>query len=263
LPQEARVKQVAEPTQVHVSAGGDRITVVRIDRPPHNFLDTNLLAALADALDAVDADDSARVTVLCAGGKTFCGGANLSGTDGKADPAAFYGQALRLFRRVKPVVAAVGGAAVGGGLGLALAADFRIAAPEARFSANFARLGIHQGFGISVTLPELVGQQMALEMLLTGRRLTGEEARDVGLCDRLVSLEELEATALGFAAEIAASAPLAVESIRATMRGGLAERVAAAIEHESAEQAKLTVTSDFKEGVEAMTERRTPNFERR
>jgi enoyl-CoA hydratase/carnithine racemase len=146
---------------------------------------------------------------------------------------------------------------------VALFPDFRVAAPEARFAANFARLGFHQGFGLSATLPGLVGQQMALDMLYTGRRVTGEEAFATGMADRLVPLENLREEAHAFALEIARSAPLAVESIRATMRGDLAERVKAATDHELEEQDRLRKTDDFKEGIKATAERRLPDFKGR
>ena len=145
-------------------------------------------------------------------------------------------------------------------VGLALTADFRLAAPEARFSANFARLGFHQGFGLSVTLPRLVGEQAAAELLFTGRRVRGDEAVRIGLADRLVPLDDLRTAALGLAREIAISAPLAVRSIRATLRGDLADRFEAATGHEAAEQARLRATHDFAEGTRAMGERRPPDF---
>jgi enoyl-CoA hydratase/carnithine racemase len=138
--------------------------------------------------------------------------------------------------------------------------DFRIAAPEARFSANFARLGFHHGFALTVTLPALVGQQRALELLYTGRRIGGEEATRIGLADRLVPLADVRTTAHELALEIATSAPLAVTAIRETMRGDLAERVKRATDREQAEQDRLRATSDWAEGVRAMSERRPPNF---
>jgi enoyl-CoA hydratase/carnithine racemase len=168
-----------------------------------------------------------------------------------------------MFAAEKPVVAAVQGAAVGGGLGLALSADLRVASPEARFSANFARLGFHQGFGLSVTLPELIGKSAAMELLYTGRRVKGEDALALGLCDRLVPLAELRDAAFALAREIAKSAPLAVRSIRRTLRGDLAERIRAATTHEQAEQERLRKTEDFREGVRAMAERRDPDFQER
>ena len=164
--------------------------------------------------------------MLCSEGRHFCAGANLGSPGSPADePRSLYRQALRLFASATPVVAAVQGAAVGGGLGLALSADFRVASPASRFSANFARLGFHHGFALSVTLPALAGQQTALDLLLTGRRVPGEEALSLGLCDRLVEDGEVRAGARALAAELALSAPLAVRSIRATLRAGLVERV--------------------------------------
>ncbi|MCP4037945.1 MAG: enoyl-CoA hydratase/isomerase family protein, partial [bacterium] len=162
-----------------------------------------------------------------------------------------------------PTVAAIQGAAIGGGLGLALMPDFRIAAPEARFSANFARLGFHQGFGLSVTLPRLVGQQAAAEILYTGQRIKGEQAKELGLCDRLVPLEQLRDEAHALAREIAISAPLAVESIRETLRGDLPALIRQATDREKAEQERLQKTEDFAEGTRAMAKRRTPDFKRR
>ena len=128
------------------------------------------------------------------------------------------------------------------------------------FSANFARLGIHHGFGVTVTLPLVVGPQRALELLYTGVRLHGEEAHAIGLCDRLVSTDRLREEAVALADEIAASSPLAVRAIRQTMRGDLPDRIRDATTHEAAEQAKLFATSDFREGVRAAAERRPPRF---
>ena len=167
-----------------------------------------------------------------------------------------------MFTGSVPIVAVVQGAAIGAGLGLALAADFRVAGPDARFGATFARLGFHQGFGISATLPRVVGEQRALEMLYTGRRLKADEALAIGLCDRLVDAEfdGLRAAAHELAHDIAGSAPLAVRAIRRTMRGALAAEVQAATDREHAEQQVLRRTDDYREGVAATAERRTPNF---
>lgn len=238
----------------------DHVADVRLCRPPNNFFSLGMVAALADALEQLDADPACRAVVLWAEGKHFCAGADFSSSGPAYSTRDLYGAAVRLFRTRKPIVAAVQGAAIGGGLGLALAADFRVAAPEARFSANFARLGFHQGFGLSVTLPAVVGTQRAAELLYTGRRIDGHEARAIGLADRVVPLDGLLDEARTLAAEIAGSAPLAVESIRATLRGDLADRVASATEHEATEQERLRQTADFAEGTRAMAERRPPRF---
>jgi enoyl-CoA hydratase/carnithine racemase len=235
------------------------VGVVEINRPPNNFFDRALIAALADAFDGMVAA-GARSILLCAAGRNFCAGADFSRPANDGDASHLYREAVRLFRCPLPIVAAVNGAAVGGGLGLALAADFRVATPESRFSANFNRLGFHPGFGLSVTLPRLIGQQQAALLFYTGRRITGTDASAIGLIDVLAPSNGLGEAAAALAAEIAVSAPAAVQSTRATLRHGLADAVAAATVHELAEQTKHFATEDFREGVRAAAERRLPRF---
>lgn len=244
-----------------LDSGAAHVALLEISRPPYNHVSVDMLRTLADTLERLDADPGVRCTVLAAEGRVFCAGADFSG--GASDPGALYAQAMRLFRIAKPMVAAVHGAAVGAGLGLAVAADFRVTCAEARFSANFNRLGFHPGFGLSVTLPRLVGPQQASLLLYTGRRIGGEEALRIGLADQLVSEADVRASALALAAEIAQSAPLAVTSTRATLRQGLADEVARVNAHEREVQQQHYATADFREGVRAMAERRTPQFEGR
>ncbi len=255
---------------VHASMADGHVGIAEIRRPPDNFFDAVLIGALADALGWLEQQD-ARAVVLCSEGKHFCAGADFTGrsqharTIGAAGGAReLYDQAYRLFQAPVPVIAAVQGAAVGGGLGLACAADFRIASPQSRFSANFARIGLHQGFALSVTLPAIIGPQRAADLLCTGRRIGGEEAARIGLADRLAGdPEQLRTAAIDLASQIASAAPLAVRAIRATMRADLAGRARAAMEHELAEQSKLWPTTDFAEGVRAAAERRPARFEGR
>jgi len=233
-------------------------------RPPHNFVDAAAIEALAEAFEALDGDDDCRAIVLASEGKSFCAGADFSGADPsvRRDPSALYRYAMRLFRTRKPIVAAVHGAAVGAGVGLALVADFRVTCAEARFSVNFNRLGFHPGFGLSLTLPRLIGAQQAALLFYTGRRIGGEEATRIGLADQFVEAAQVHAAAAALAAEIAASAPLAVESTRASLRQGWADQIAAANQHELAEQVRQFQSADFREGVAAMAERRLPHFKR-
>ena len=250
----------------------DGVATVEIRRPPHNFFDYVLIQRLADAFEALDRDAACRAIVLAAQGKSFCAGANFSdGRDldadgqvkGKPNASAvghLYIEAVRLFRTQKPIVGAIHGAAIGGGLGLALVPDFRITCPEARFSANFTVLGFHPGFGLTVTLPELIGRSQAALMFYTSRRIKGDEAHAMGLADVLVPQDQVRPAAQALAREIATCAPLGVMATRATLRQGLAERVKAATDHELGEQNRLRQTQDFKEGVKAVAERRTPKF---
>lgn len=253
-------EQISE--QLAVERVGEHVALIEFSRPPNNFFSVGLVAEIAGILERMDAEASCRAIVLCSTGKHFCAGADFS-SDNPAGTSLYDG-AARFFELQTPLIAAVQGAAIGGGLGVALTADFRVASPETRFAANFARIGIHHGFGVTVTLPLVVGHQRALEMLYTGARLKGEEAHAIGLCDRLVPAERLRGAAVSLAEEVAVSAPLAVRSIKATMRGPeLAARARAAMAHEAAEQAKLFATDDFKEGVSAYAERRAPRFQAR
>ena len=241
------------------------VAVIEFDRPPHNFVSVELIRDIADALDAVDGARELRVSLLCSVGKNFSAGADLAsptgvGGQGMAGINPLYEQAVRIFSNKKPIVAAIQGAAVGAGLGLALAADFRVAAPEARFAANFVKLGFHPGFAITHTLPRVVGEQRAALMCLTGRRIKGEEAVAWGLADQLAPLDQVRSAAMALAREIAEAAPLAVAATRATLRGKLAEAVRRQTDHELHEQTWLRATSDFAEGVRSVNERRSGVF---
>ena len=242
----------------------NHVGIVEIKRPPNNHFDYQLITSIADSFDSLDQQRECRCIVLCSEGKHFCAGANF-GKDrdmhDKTDPySELYIQAVRLFRNKKPVVASVQGGAIGGGLGLSLVADFRVGCAESRFSANFSRLGFHQGFGTTVTLPRVVGNQNAAMMMLTGRRLKGEAALDIGLIDYLVPLSDVRSRAIELAEEISEAGPLAVPSIRSTIRSGLADQVEEIVVRELSEQIRLQSTNDFKEGISASLERRKPKF---
>ena len=259
-------------TDVGVEKHG-HVGLIEIRRPPLNFFDVSLINQIADALEEFDRNIEIRSSVLAAQGKAFCAGANFGDparqeqeARAQQDPAAklpinhLYVQAVRIFRNKKPIVAAVHGAAIGGGLGLAVSADFRVTCPEARFSANFTKLGFHPGFGLTTTLPELIGKNNAELMFYTSRRVTGEEAYRWGLANELVPQDQVRAAAMKLAQEIAECSPLGLISTRASMRAGLADRVLAATNRELVEQTRLRATEDFKEGVKATAERRVANF---
>jgi 2-(1,2-epoxy-1,2-dihydrophenyl)acetyl-CoA isomerase len=249
------------------------VVITELLAGPHNFASMELLHELADALRAAQAD-GARAAVICSEGKSFCAGAQFSGgagerasgfgkfvaTDEASTIGPFYEAAVRMFSIEIPMVAALHGPAVGAGFGLATACDLRVICPEAFMATNFVRLGIHPGFGISVTLPEIIGPTRAADLLLTGRRVGGEEAMAMGLVNRLVPQADVRSTAIALATEVASGAPLAVQATRATLRKDLYDRVRAQLVHERKTQDWLSATADAEEGIAALLERREPNF---
>ena len=251
-------------TEVHGNVG-----VVIMDRPPHNFLNFRQIHDIADALEEMQNDMSIRCAVLAADGRSFCAGADFAGdgvgggddevVGGDATLALYQGSG-RLFDVTLPIVGAIQGPAVGGGLGLAMVPDIRITCPDARFSANFASLGIHQGFGMSVTLPQLLGPSRAAQVLYSAKRYKGEEAVAIGLADECVPSEQVKERALEVATEIAANAPLALRAIKSTLRLGLGDRVREITQREAQLQAELSASDDAKEGIAAVGERRAGNF---
>lgn len=243
-----------------------RVLIVELQRPPHNHFSVAMIEAIASALEEGARDIGIGAAVLVAQGRSFCAGADFSGDGdegllgGSSTTERLYAAAARLCEVEVPWIAAVHGPAVGGGLGLALTANLRVTCPEARFAANFVRLGIHQGFGLSVTLPELVGPSRAALVLLTGRRFHGDQATALGMADLCVPVDQVRARAMALAGEIAAGAPLAIRAINGTLRAGLGDRVRQATRLEAAEQARLGATADAAEGIASVLDRRPGQF---
>jgi len=239
-----------------------------IKRPPNNFFDHQLIKDLANCFEDIDKQNDIRAIVLCSEGKHFCAGANFGSSVRAAeleqrtesDRNPLYDEAVRLFRCNKPVIAAVQGAAVGGGFGLALMADFRVVCPATRMTANFVKLGFTPGFGLTHTLERIVGAQRANLMFLTGRRINGETAQEWGLGDIYTDTDNVRSAAIELAQEIAENAPLALLSLREQMRPNIAEAVNDVTTIESREQKWLQQTSDHKEGIKAVAEKRAGNF---
>lgn len=222
-----------------VEASG--VGVVTMQGPPNNYLNRRVLDAVIRELRELDGDQACGAIVLSAEGKHFCAGRDFRAAREEGDDSAsVYRAAGELFGIETPWIAAVHGAAVGAGFGLALAADFRVCASDAYFWPNFVTLGLHHGFGLTATLPRLVGTQRATHMLLRGAKIGADSEYATGLADRIVARDELREEAVGLAAEIARQPARAVHSIRSTMRAGLREEFEAATRHESAEQSRLS-----------------------
>lgn len=264
----AELQESAAPNgDVGVTLDG-HVATIEMRRPPNNFMDVDLIAAIGTALEQLDGEPECRSIVLAAAGKHFCAGGNLKqrleveAGGGKFVPPTRhpYKEARRLVATRKPIVAAVHGSAIGAGLGLAAIADFRVTCKEARFAANFAAIGFHPGFGLTLTLPKLVGQQRARWMFFAGQRITGEEAYAWGLADRLVEQDSVRAVAHEMAADIAKAGPLSVQATRETLNADFLAAFRAATEREAFEQNWLRETNDYKEGVQAGFDRRPPVF---
>ncbi|WP_066906105.1 enoyl-CoA hydratase/isomerase family protein [Millisia brevis] len=252
-------------TDLRITRDGT-VAQIEIVRPPHNYFDAVLLADLERTLRALADDGLTRAVVLCASGRNFCAGADFSSPLTLQHPATgrhLYEIAADLFDTELPIVAALHGAAIGGGLGLAMVADERVAADDVRLSPNFTRLGFHPGFGLSVTLADAIGRRRAAVLLGTGCEVRAAQAEQWGLVDEVIDATGVRAAAHRRARAWAVAAPLAVRSVRATTRADLVAAVRAVLPRELTEQQRLVATADWAEGIAAARERREPVFEGR
>jgi len=254
----------------------DHVAVVTLNRAERkNSMNVALLDAFAERMEQLHGDPDVRAVVITGAGKAFCAGADFTAlsqlservgggaTANYAALRAMYDAFLTVNSLEVPTIAAVNGAAVGGGLGLMLLCDLRIVAEKAKIGANFARLGIHPGLGISARLPDLVGEQAAAEMLYTGELIRGERAAAIGLALEAVSADEVLPRAIELASRIARAAPLSVRRIKQTLRVTGKRDLSAVLELEAFAQAMLSQTADAREGISAMLARREPKFEGR
>ncbi len=259
----------------------DTIAVLTLDRPDRlNALDPVLIDELHRALEQVAADDSLRALILTGAGRGFCSGLDLTdiGVTGSANSAgrgrvqrgmdlqqriAAFVPALRSLRI--PVIAAVNGAASGGGLALALASDVRVAARSARFNVAFVRIGLSGcDIGVSWLLPRWIGASRAFELLLTGRMVESDEAERIGLVSRVVDDGELMAEAAATARLIAGNSPTGVWMTKEVMWSNLEiASMRAGIDLENRTQIMTSFTEDTAEAVGAFFERRPPEFRNR
>lgn len=246
----------------------DGVVVLTLDRPQrYNALTRAMFDEIVAVTAELGADDDVRAVVLAGAGRAFCGGYDIddAGDFAALDPAAalaLQDAGVRAVRAVhdlaKPVVAAVAGPAVGGGLSLALAADMRVAAPDARFQAIFIRLGLSGAdMGTSWLLPRLVGRGLAAELLYTGRAIGAEEAGRIGLVNRVVGDGEQLDAALELARAVTAHSPTAVMLTKRALQANTdAPSFAAALETEARAQALLFADPRVHEAVRAVRTRR-------
>ncbi len=247
----------------------DRVGLITLNRPDQrNAMTPELLDAFSEAIGEARQDGAMRCLVITGSGRCFSAGADLrssmqrSDLGGPSEEASFamYEPFLQVLDVEVPVIAAMNGHTVGGGFGLALLADIRVANADAKYGVNFARLGIHSGLGISYVLPRLVGAANASELLFTGRLIRGSEALRMGLVTHAEEPDEVLPTAMQLARAIAGSAPKAVQQMKASIRRGLEWDIREAARREAALQAASLDTEDAKEGVAAILEKREPEF---
>ncbi|MDX2088813.1 MAG: enoyl-CoA hydratase-related protein [Kofleriaceae bacterium] len=245
------------------------VGVITLARPDNrNSMTPELLDAFAAASAAARADRQVRCLVVTGTGTCFSSGADFKSTlqregDGRAPHEksyAMYEPFLSLLDIDVPIIGALNGHAVGGGFGLSLVCDLRIGAREAKYGANFTRLGLAPGMAISYLLPRLVGIARASEMLLTGCLVDGDEAERIGLLNRAVPTAEVMTESLTLARAIAANAPFAVRETKRAIRRGLALEVKEAARAEAHVQAASIAMDDAREGIAALLEKRAPKF---
>ena len=245
------------------------ITRITINRPEAmNAFDLATARELGRRLEEFDRDDDARVAILTgAGDRAFCAGADLKKMHGGSHAGGIaelwdHERQHRLGQRLevaKPVIAAINGYCLAGGLELALGCDIRIASTTASFGCPEVRWAILHGFG-AMRLPRTVPLSVAMEMLLTGDRIDGRRAYEIGLVSRLVEPAALLPTATQLAERISQNGPLAVKVTKELAWRGLHQHPEEALRYYAAVTALIHETEDAKEGPRAFSEKRTPRF---
>jgi len=248
---------------------GSHVGVLALHRPDNrNSMTPELLDAFAVASRAARDDAGARCVIVTGSGTSFSAGADFKSTlqregddrAGNEKSYAMYEPFLSLLDVAVPIIGALNGHAVGGGFGLALVCDLRIGALDAKYGANFVRLGLAPGMAISYLLPRLVGVARANELLLTGRLVDGREAEALGILNRAVPAADVLAVAHELAREIGEAAPLAVRATKLAIRRGLELHVREAARAEAYAQAETVATADAREGIAALLAKRPPVF---
>lgn len=266
--QQAPAAAEAEPVLFDLAEG---IATITLNRPDNrNSMTPDVLDAFGKCIDRCKNDHNVRCVVITGNGDSFCAGADF-----KSHPSATterfqspwenlryntYGRFLAILDLRVPVVAAMNGHAIGGGLGLALVCDIRVANETARYGANFVRLGLHPGMATTYILPRLVGLPKAAELIYTGRVISGSEAAQLGLANYAVPKADVLKKAMDLAREIATAAPLAVKWAKDSMAQNVPFEPRPAALLESHMQSRSFETKDHKEGVAALLQKRTPKF---
>jgi len=248
------------------------IATLVLNRPERlNALNNELASSLNETLGRIAEDDTVRVVVITGAGKAFCAGGDLaligkgrrSHETQELEPLLRAGmQAVLKMRTMhQPVIAAVNGAAAGAGMNIALAADIRIAAEEASFGENFAKVGLFPDYGGTFFLPQLVGPSRAAELFYTGEMIDAKTALGLGIVNHVVPGTQLETEVRSLAQKIAAGPSLAIRAVKKTLFGSEMKELLQALEHEVQEQIRCYLSEDCTEGIRAFFDKRPPKFQ--
>jgi len=247
------------------------VATITLNRPENrNSMTEDVLTGLAQAIGRAGAAGAVRAVVIAARGRSFCAGADFK-TGAQRSPGsqplqpnersfAMYQPFLSVLDLEVPVIGALSGHAIGGGLGLALVCDIRVANRDARYGANFTRLGLHPGMATTYLLPRIIGVPRAAELLLTGRLISGAEAERIGLVNYALPAEEVDARAHELALDCAQAAPIATRWTKRSLYRHAEWSPHDAARYEAELQSRTIETADHREGVAALLEKRDPVF---
>lgn len=251
----------------------DRIAQITLNRPDNrNSMTAEVLDSFIPAVEQVKQDPDLRCLIITGKGRSFCAGADFKWQFQRDDTTAqrkqlphersyaMYAPFLKVLEIEVPVIGALNGHAIGGGLGLAVVCDIRVANAQAKYGANFVKLGLHPGMATTYILPRLVGLPRAFEFLVTGRLFSGETAAEIGLVNYAVEPDEVLEKAWELAREIAGCAPIAVRMTKSSIYKHVNWDPVAAGRHEALVQSRTAETEDCSEGINALLEKREPDF---
>jgi 2-(1,2-epoxy-1,2-dihydrophenyl)acetyl-CoA isomerase len=264
--------QTAQAGPVLLEAIHEGIATLVMNRPDRlNALNSELASALNDAFGRIAEDQRVNVVVITGAGRAFCAGGDLA-VIGKGrqsretqglEPVLRGGMQMVLKMRTmpQPVIAAVNGAAAGAGMNIALAADIRIAAEEASFGQNFAKVGLFPDYGGTYFLPQLVGPAKAAELFYTGDMIDAKTALALGIINQVVPAAQLEATVRTLAQKIVHGPSLAIRAVKKALFASGEKELAQALDNEVREQIQCFMSEDCSEGVRAFFDKRPPKFQ--
>jgi len=243
------------------------IAIVTIDHPPVNAIDKKMVLELEQAIDELEMNPEAKIIILRgAGDKAFIAGADipvfsdLNKVSGEKFAHSIQSVLFKIEESQKVTICAINGLALGGGCEVAMACDIRIASEKAKFAQPEVNLGVMPGAGGTQRLPRLVGKGRAMELVFTGDMISAEEARAIGLVNRVVPPESLMNEAKKMAKKILTKGPIAISNSKRAIREGLEMGLREGMKLEAKLFGELFETSDMREGVKAFLEKRTPHF---